>query len=447
MKARLYIALGDAKNAEEIFRKYLNSGNTDAVLGLSQLYIQQHKYDAAEKLLISALSKSNDKYGETLLLVELYSTTNQKQKIFDLLNQAIKSTPKNHIYQILLAKVYYQYKMYQDAIKLCDKLIAYGISDGYKVKANSLIRLGKNADAKQVLNTLSVKEPNSAYAYIMLSYLAVKEKNHDAAMSYIDKALEVNPRNLNAVYTKLELLLNNKQNDEALKFAKSAATLFSDKQTNNLLLGFVYSRLGDTKNAYLNYLNAQDHGNLDVRLAVKTYKLSVEINGKEQASKEFDQWLEKNQNAENVFYAANYFLDQNEYKMAEKYYEVYLTKNQNNPTVYNNLAWLKLEQGKNTDALNYANKAFELAPSSPAVMDTLGLVLLKTGEYDKAGSYLLSAYQQLNDNPSVKYHLALFYYHKNNFDKSRSILQGIEHVKFAEQADAQKLLAEVNKHN
>ena len=109
------------------------------------------------------------------------------------------------------------------------------------------------------------------------------------------------------------------------------------------------------------------------------------------------------------------------------------------------MAWLNLEQGKNTEALNYANKALAIVPNSPAIKDTMGLVLLKSGDYDRAGTYLLSAYKQLSNVPSVKYHLALFYFHKNNYEKSRDLLHDIVDVKFTEQLDAQKLLAAVNK--
>ena len=447
LKARLYIALGDYNNAEQIYKKYLNNANTEAVLGLSQLYIQEKKYDAAERLLTDSLPKTNDKYRTTLLLVELYSATNQKQKTINLLDQAIKGTSKNQVYKLVLAKVYYKYAMYQDAINLCDTLIDSGNTDSYIVKASSLIRLGKNNEAKQVFNLLLQKDQNNSYAYTMLSYLAAKESDIDTALMYIDKSLAINPKNINAIYSKIELLVEKRQNNEALEFAKSSANLINDKQKANLLLGFAYSKIGDSKNAYLNYLGALENGNQDVRVALKTYMLSVEINGKGKAINEFDRWLNQNQNLQNLNTIGNFFMGRQEYDLAEKYYEIYITKDQRNPAIYNNLAWLKSEQGKNKEALDYADKALALAPNSPAIMDTMGLVLLRTGDYDKAGSYILSAYQKLNTNPSVKYHLALFYFYKNNLNKSRDLLQEIGSVKFPEQADAQKLLAEINKQN
>ena len=47
--------------------------------------------------------------------------------------------------------------------------------------------------------------------------------------------------------------------------------------------------------------------------------------------------------------------------------------------VLNNLAWA-MAQLKDPKALEYAEKANELAPNSPAIMDTLGVLLVEKGE-------------------------------------------------------------------
>jgi tetratricopeptide (TPR) repeat protein len=449
LKARLYTAFGDLKSAEEIYNKYVKRGSDYASLALSRLYIQERKYENAEPLLTRLLQKPANTYSATLLLVELYSAINQKNKMISLLRKNINSDTNNSIYWILLAKVYFKYAMYQEAIDACDNVLNKDPRniEGYAIKANAYIRQGKDKQANEVFNDLIKHDANNAYAYFMLAYLANRKSNHEAAITYLNKALEINPQYMNAIYAKIDLLVNNKQASEALAFAKSTASAFKEKQTANILLGVVYEKLGDAKNAYLNYLDALNNGNNDINVAIKMYKMSVSINGEDKAGKEFDKWLDKHQDLQNLNYAANFFMGRHVNSMAEKYYELYITKDHRNPVVYNNLAWLNLERGKNQDALAYANTALALAPDSPAIMDTVGLILLKTRDYDKAGSYLLSAYQKLNTNPGVKYHLALFYYHKNNFEKSRSLLLEIKNVKFAEQADAQKLLVEVNKHN
>jgi tetratricopeptide (TPR) repeat protein len=448
LAARLHAALQDFAEAERIFLKYATMGNDYAITGLSQLYMQEHKYGQAEKLLTNALAKNENKYNTTLLLAQLYSMSNQKQKLFKLLNNSIKAEPGNQNYKLVLAKTYYKYTMYQDAIRLCTDIIKENQRNitAYIIKANSYIRLKKNGDATATFTELLKNDAKNAYAYLMLAFLADKDSKHDAAMRYIDKSLEINPRYLNAVYAKIGFLIEQKKSDDALEFAKSASKQLKQEQVKELLLAFAYNKIGDDKHAYLHYKAALENGNQDVRIALKTYKLSARVNGVDTANKELDRFLKKNPNVGNIFYVANYFMKAQDHGQAEKYYELFVKLNQTNAIAYNNLAWLKLHSGDNTAALDYAEKALTLAPSSAAIMDTMGQVLLRTGDYDKAGSYLHEAYLKLGDNPSVKYHLALFYYHKNNLKKSRELLLQIQNTKFDELAAAKELLAKIGAH-
>ena len=442
LEARLYVALQDFKKAENIFQKYATKGNAYAVAGLSQVYIREHQYEKAEQLLVDASKESKNKYNSTLLLVELYSVANQKQKLFQLLNKSIKAEPGNENYQLVLAKAYYKYAMYQKAINQCDTIIQAKpqYPQAYIIKANSYIQLGKTENAVTTYTDLLRRDRKNTYAYLMLAYLAGKESKYDAAIEYIDKALEINPRYLAAVYAKIDFLVAQKKNDDALSFAKSSSGIFKQKQIQEILLAFAYKKIGNDKSAYIHYKAALGHGNQDIRVAWQMYKLTMNLDGADAAENELDEFLQKYSGINNIFYVANNFMNDQNYRLAEKYYELFIKQNQKNPIVYNNLAWLKLHRGDNAAALDAANKALRLAPNSAAIMDTMGQVLLKTGDYDKAGSYLLSAHQKLMDNPSVKYHLAQYYYYTKEYHKSRALLREIVKTQFSEQSDARRLL-------
>ncbi len=448
LEARLDVALGELGKAETLFNKYINSGNAYALTGLTQIYMRERKFDKAETLLRSALQKQGNKYNTTLLLVELYANSGQKQKIFDLLNTQINAEAKNTGYKIVLAKMYYKYALYDKASKLCGDLIQSNPKtlECYAIKANSQIKLGNDKQAEVVYKELLNQDPKNAYSYLMLAFLAEKHSKYDEAMKYVDKSLEINPQYVNAVYAKIEFLLKQNKSKDALEYAKTSANAFKQKQVQYLLLGFVYSKTGDTKNAYLSYKSALENGNRDIKIVMQMYKLSVSLNGEKVADEELDKFLGNDTRITDIYFVANYFMSQNNYKNAEKYYEKFVSINQNNVIVQNNLAWLKLHDGNVKDALNYANKALALAPESPAIMDTMGQILLKTGELEKAGSYLLKASQKMGDNPSVKFHLAQYYFQKNDLVKSKELLKQIENVQFDEQEAAEQLLKKINAH-
>ncbi|MBI1425244.1 MAG: tetratricopeptide repeat protein [Gammaproteobacteria bacterium] len=445
LEARLNVAMGDYVKAEDIFKKYVNKGNLYAVTGLAQLYFIQRNYAAAEGLLKDA-SKGKDKQNITLLLANLYAQTNQKQKLFDLLKEAVRNERDNRGYRLALAISYYQFEMYENAIKESSDILNTmpEVAQAYIIKANSYIRLGQYDHARATYDDLIVHQPENAFAYVMLAILSDKQGRHDVAMAYINKSLKINPRYLDAIYIKLGLLLDQNKVKESLDFANSTSGLFDDKQTKYLLDGFIYGMAGDDKNAYRSLRAALDAGAKDISIAIRAYHFSMAVNGADKANGEIKEFLAKNHSLHNLYAAAGFFLNLPDYPMAEKYYEEYTNKDQENPVVYNNLAWLKMNSGDNSSARDYADKALRLAPESPEIMDTMGQLLLKMGEYDDAGEYLKKAYQKIGHNPSVQYHLAQYFFYKKDYPKSKELLEAILNKKFNENDDAKKLLDEIN---
>jgi predicted Zn-dependent protease len=87
----------------------------------------------------------------------------------------------------------------------------------------------------------------------------------------------------------------------------------------------------------------------------------------------------------------------------------------------NNLAWI-YHQSKDPRALEYAEKAFQLASENPAIQDTLAWILVEKGEIDRALPILEKAALQLPDNATVQYHYAHALVKAGNQAKARQIL-------------------------
>jgi len=95
----------------------------------------------------------------------------------------------------------------------------------------------------------------------------------------------------------------------------------------------------------------------------------------------------------------------------------------NNPQTINNLAYLLAEYGNAPDeALQYAQKAVELAPDQPDYCDTLGWALYHKGLYPSAVKYLERASSK-PDNVVWKYHLAMAYAKAGDLNHSRATLE------------------------
>jgi len=95
---------------------------------------------------------------------------------------------------------------------------------------------------------------------------------------------------------------------------------------------------------------------------------------------------------------------------AQKWYEKALQIQPDQPVAANNLAYIMLETGQNTDvALNLAETARRGMPKSPTSADTLAWAYYHKGTYGLARDLLEEAVKEDDKNPDFHLHLGLVY--------------------------------------
>ena len=121
-------------------------------------------------------------------------------------------------------------------------------------------------------------------------------------------------------------------------------------------------------------------------------------------------------------------------------YERLLKLNANDVEVLNNLAQVANRQGDKA-ALEYAERAYQLANSNAAVLDTIGWVLVRQGQLDRGTSLLRDARLRDSSNPEIRYHLAVALSQSGRDAEARSELnEGLKGgAVFDELEDARKL--------
>jgi predicted Zn-dependent protease len=93
------------------------------------------------------------------------------------------------------------------------------------------------------------------------------------------------------------------------------------------------------------------------------------------------------------------------FDVASEHYRAILRDQPSNAVVLNNLAFTAA-QLKDPKAIEYAEKAYALAPAHPAVMDTLGALLLEGGDPKRGVDLLRKATAAAPNVPDIRLNLA-----------------------------------------
>ena len=129
-----------------------------------------------------------------------------------------------------------------------------------------------------------------------------------------------------------------------------------------------------------------------------------------------------------------------DYATASKHYRALLDAQPNNPAVLNNLAWSSARL-KDPKAIEYAEKAYKLAPDQPAIVDTLGELLLEKGDTARALELAQKASSLDPKNTQIQLNLAKALVKAGKKEEARKELDALaqQGEKFPAQAEVSKL--------
>ncbi len=175
--------------------------------------------------------------------------------------------------------------------------------------------------------------------------------------------------------------------------------------------------------------------------AIRLYRAMVLSGNTKQATDSLEAWLRARPGDTVAMRAlAEGYLRAGNLSGARTTYEQILKTEGDDPAILNNLANI-LAREKDPRALEYAERAFKLAPNAPAVQDTLGWLLVEQGQLDKGLRHLRDARLRDPSNPEIRYHLAVALAKSGRNDEARRELEPIlaSDVQFDGKGDAQAL--------
>jgi putative PEP-CTERM system TPR-repeat lipoprotein len=157
--------------------------------------------------------------------------------------------------------------------------------------------------------------------------------------------------------------------------------------------------------------------------AIRLYRSLVMSGNTKQATDSLETWLRTHPGDTIAMRAlAEGYLRSGNLTAARATYEQIVKVQGEDAAILNNLANILARQ-KDPKALEYAERAYKLAPNSPAAQDTFGWLLVEQGQLDNGLRHLRDARLRDPANPEIRYHLAVALAKAGRKDEARRELE------------------------
>ena len=282
------------------------------------------------------------------------------------------------------------------------------------------------AGAEKIYQFVLELQPDFAAGYVSLGLALNEMKKTEQALKTFDRALEINPDQMDALYYKVSVHMQKKEEDKALAACDNhRKNLPQDSPTLaiiDLIQGRIYMTTGKIDMAEDRFQQAVKRKpdlsapweqlavirelKKDTDGAIQYYETLLELN---------KEYLPTYLNLSRIYKALG------DLKKAKAYLEQALAIKDDYAPAANNLAFILAETNSSMyEALRLAKIARDKEPNNPDFLDTLGWIYYLQGSYDLALPLLEESVKINPQSPIANYHLGWAYYDKHQFEKARA---------------------------
>lgn len=310
------------------------------------------------------------------------------------------------------------------------------------------LSLNNTAAARNDMQQAAQRNPNSASVYVNLATVAAAERRYDEAASNLERALSIDPANMEAVAA-LIALPNGIGAERALGRVDAALQNQGQNAQLHFLRGQALAARREVDGAEAAFRRALE---IDNNFSPALYALAamyLNTNRTEQAINEYRQITQRRPEDSTAHTMLGIIEDQRgNYQASEAAYRSAINANPANEIAANNLAWLAAEHnvGNLDEAIRFSQTVVQKNPQA-GFYDTLGWVYHKKNLNSAAVEQFRKAISLSNNNPLYRYHLAVaLAANGNKSEAKREVEQALRlanlpNQKFNKADDARQLLS------
>ncbi len=421
-----YLSVNNRDAAEKVLNAALkeNPKDVDALLQRGQIYLLAGKLDQLEADMTQVLNFKNDSGEAHYMMARLHrarqNTKNEERELYE----ALKLAPALLAARIDTAQHLITTGGGKAALDILDAAPAdqKGQLPTIVQRNWALWSLGDGAKLKEGIQA-GYKFGRVPDIMLQEALLLLKDKKFVPARELLREASKAKPDDLRIIQTLAEsFLLENKQNVQAaVNEVQSLASQNPKSARLQQLQGNWLLAAGKVEEGRKSFEAARA---ADPNFKGATFALAqvdMARGDLPAARKSLDELLVKDPKdpSANLLVA---MLDEKggQVDKATQAYRKVVEYEPTNAIALNNLAYRLVSDNTLADeALKFAQKAKEVAPSSPAVDDTLGWIYYRKGLYSSAVKHLETATAGNNATPIRLYHLAMAYHKSGNLNKAR----------------------------
>jgi putative PEP-CTERM system TPR-repeat lipoprotein len=437
----------DAAGARASFERAveLQPAYMPAVRNLARLDLRDKNPEAAKRRYQAVLSKQpNNEQALLGLAVLLRVTGADPKEIEPLLKQSVAANPASANARAALVNFHLRARDVKSALAAAQEAQAAMPKDTTVAQVLGATQLvaGENVQALATFKRLAELSPKAAEAQVMLARAHMANKQPDEAINALRAALALRPDLPNVQRDIAAIYIATGRHEEALREAKAAQAQLPKQPLGYVLEAEIYVVQKQLDLAERKYRETLQRFDLPL-LAMRTHAVMDAAGKRSEADALAEEWIKKHPgDATLLGYLGGRDIAAKRYGAAAKRYRSALERQPDNAEFLNNLAWVahRLNDGK---ALQYAERAHELAPSNAAVMDTLGWILVESGDMERGVELLGRAAELAPEAPEIRLNFAKALIKADRKSAARKELEALAKLdgRIPAQQEAAKLLS------
>jgi tetratricopeptide (TPR) repeat protein len=277
---------------------------------------------------------------------------------------------------------------------------------------------------KDLQHTIEL-EPKNAVAYTRLGDVRFMQKRFPDAEKLYEQALVLDPGQREALQDIANLLIAQKQTDKLLNRIQAQVVRVPQNSSFHFLLAQVLLSVHKLEDAKTELAKAVELDSTNLNALFVLGQTQQETGRLEEAAIIYQRLIRERAKEVKPYVALGVLEEsRGNWQHAEELYKQSLDLEAGNATAANNLSYLLMERGGDTNyALSLAQIARRGMPESPNAADTLAWAYYQKGIYDSAIELLQEAIKKVPENATYRYHLGLAYQRVSKVSLARQNFQ------------------------